>query len=370
MRKGQFEKSVDILKAFEKRDLDMRAMAATNLSFTYLLECDVRSAEYYADLAYDHDRYDAKALVNKGNCLALHGKVEVAKQFYLEAVGVEAGCVEAMYNLSLANTRIGDQSDSLQALHKLHQIIPHSPEVVHQIAALHESREEHHPALKWYNILVARVPFDPNVLQRIGQLSNCVEDKSHALHCHIESYRQHPVNLEVASWLGVWYVKSEMYSEAIHFFERASQVESSQVKWRLMISSCYRRMGSFYLALESYESIHVRYPQNVECLRYLIAICKDLKHPCEAYQARLAAICTTITTETELASSDAKCMATHDVAPIRPDESNFYEKQNRTGAHGESHLNIVDISNSGTGYQMVEGDDFNEADVQLLLKLG
>lgn len=367
MRKGRFEKSVDVLKAFEKRDLDMRAMAATNLSFTYLLEYDVRSAEYYADLAYDHDRYDAKALVNKGNCLALHGKVDVAKQFYLEAIGVEAGCVEAMYNLSLANIRMGNQSDSFQALHKLHQIIPHSPEVVHQIAALHESRDEHRPALKWYNILVARVPSDPGVLQRLGLLSNCVEDKSHALHCHIESYRQHPVNLEVASWLGVWYVKSEMYNEAIHFFERASEVESSEVKWHLMISSCYRRMGSLYLALESYQSVHACYPQNVECLRYLIAICKDLKHPYEAYQARLASICTTITTETGIVSSNTKSMATHEVPHIRQD--NTASCENSSGSHHKSHGSSIDTSNSGTALRMIESDDFNEADVQLLLKL-
>ena len=37
-------------------------------------------AEKYADLAYTHDRYNAKALVNKGNCLLLRGELDMAKQ--------------------------------------------------------------------------------------------------------------------------------------------------------------------------------------------------------------------------------------------------------------------------------------------------
>ena len=43
-------------------------MAATNLSFLYFLEGKMDQADKYADLAVRHDRYNAKALVNKGNC--------------------------------------------------------------------------------------------------------------------------------------------------------------------------------------------------------------------------------------------------------------------------------------------------------------
>jgi len=44
----------------------MKAMAATNLSFIYFLEGDLESANQYADLAVRNSRYNAKALVNKG----------------------------------------------------------------------------------------------------------------------------------------------------------------------------------------------------------------------------------------------------------------------------------------------------------------
>ena len=88
-----------MLKSFERKDTALKAKAATNLSFLYFLEGDVAQADKYANLAVRHDRYNAKALVNKGNCLNLTGEKEKAKELYLEAIGVEADCIEAIYNL-------------------------------------------------------------------------------------------------------------------------------------------------------------------------------------------------------------------------------------------------------------------------------
>ncbi len=57
---------VQVLKSFEKKDTALKAKAATNLSFLYFLEGDIAQADKYANLAVKHDRYNAKALVNKG----------------------------------------------------------------------------------------------------------------------------------------------------------------------------------------------------------------------------------------------------------------------------------------------------------------
>ena len=103
----------------------------------------------------------------------------------------------------------------------------------------------------------------------------------------MESYRHYPVNLDVISWLGVWFVKHEMYEKSIQYFERASQIQPNEVKWRLMVTSCYRRMGNYTKALQLYEQIHEEYPDNIECLRYLVAICKDLGRPYEEHQKKL-----------------------------------------------------------------------------------
>ena len=43
-----------------------------------------------------------------------------------------------------------------------------------------------------------------------------------------------------------------------------------------MIASCYRRMNLFNDALKVYEDIHQEYPDNIDCLRGLVQIRKEL----------------------------------------------------------------------------------------------
>lgn len=76
--------------------------------------------------------------MNKGNCLFIAEEYDRAKEFFLEAIGVEADCVEAIYNLGLVYKRLGYYNESLQAFEKLHTIIPTSPEVIYQIGHINE----------------------------------------------------------------------------------------------------------------------------------------------------------------------------------------------------------------------------------------
>jgi tetratricopeptide (TPR) repeat protein len=40
----------------------------------------------------------------------------------------------------------------------------------------------------------------------------------------------------------------------------------SQVKWQLMVASCYRRSGNYAAALDEYKKIHHKFPDNIECM--------------------------------------------------------------------------------------------------------
>jgi intraflagellar transport protein 88 len=56
------------------------ARAATNISFLYFLERDYTNAEKYSEVAIEYDRYNAKALVNRGNCLFMRHEFLRAKE--------------------------------------------------------------------------------------------------------------------------------------------------------------------------------------------------------------------------------------------------------------------------------------------------
>lgn len=288
LKKGNFTEAISALKAFEKKDRHLKAKAATNLSFVYYLEGDVAQADEYANMAVRFHRYNAKALVNKGNCYFVQGQYERAKELYLEAIGVEADCTESIFNLGLVNKRLGYLSDALQAFDKLHSIVPNLPEVIYQIANVHDMLDNHKASTDNFHTLLTQVPSDPGVHAKLGRVYNKRNDETNAFHYHKESYRYFPVDLDVISWLGVWYVKQEFYEQAITFFERAAEIQPAEVKWKLMIASCYRRMANFQHAVDLYEEIHRQYPENQECLRYLIIISKELNIKYDHYQREFA----------------------------------------------------------------------------------
>lgn len=290
MKKRRFDDSTRLLKEFEKKDASLRAIAATNLSFIYFLEGEYTQAETHADIAMKSDRYNAKALVNKGNCLFVQGGYDQARAMYLEAVGVEADCTEAIYNLGLVNLKMNNPSEAKSAFEKLHTGLSNMPEALYHLGAIAEKGIESpdlEEAAKTFQVLLNKVPGDPNICCKLGQIYEKLQDDNTACHWHTEAHRYFPVNLNVTSWLGVWYVKREMYEQAISYFERAALVQPSQVKWQLMVTSCYRRLGDFHKALELYQKIHEEHPDNIESLQYLEALCKELGRPAEEYSKKL-----------------------------------------------------------------------------------
>jgi len=203
---------------------------------------------------------------------------------------VSADCLEAIYNLGLVNMHIGKYQEALLAFDKLHSITHVNCEVMWQLGDIHEKLGNHAKAHEWFSLLVTSPkgrPTDPGVLARLANLFNQAGDETQAFHYHLESYRYWPVDMNVITWLGIYYVKQEMYEAAIPFFSRASQIEPAEVKWRLMVASCYRRMGAYPAALKLYEEIHHSHPNDIECVRYLITICKEMKQKYDHYANHL-----------------------------------------------------------------------------------
>ncbi|KAJ3015302.1 Intraflagellar transport protein 88 [Thoreauomyces humboldtii] len=276
LKAKDFTKAVETLKMFEKTDQKMMGTAATNLSFLYFLDGDHKQAEKYAEVAITTDRYNAKAQTNRGNCYYVRGNFEKAREHYQQAISVDAVCTEAMYNLGLVNKQLGLHLEALQWFEKLYAILRNSAEVIFQIADIYDKQGNLPQAMEWFNILISVVPTDPGVLARLGDMFVRDGDKSQAFQYYSESYRYYPSDMDVLAWLGAYYVECEVYEQAVQFFERAATIQPGQVKWQLMIASCFRRSGNYQQSFETYKRVHERFPDNVECLRFLVRICTDL----------------------------------------------------------------------------------------------
>jgi intraflagellar transport protein 88 len=142
-------------------------------------------------------------------------------------------------------------------------------------------------SMEWFNNLISCVPTDPGILARIGEMFLRENDSAQAFQSYSESFRYFPSNLGVLSWLGSYYVECEIYDQAritfyikkiflVQFFERAATIQPSEPKWQLLIASCHRRQGSYQKAYDTYKTINEKFPDNVECLRFLVRISTDL----------------------------------------------------------------------------------------------
>ncbi|XP_020314746.1 intraflagellar transport protein 88 homolog isoform X7 [Oncorhynchus kisutch] len=268
--------AVETLKTFEKKDSRVKSAAATNLSFLYFLEKDYDQADRYADLAMTADRYNPAALINKGNTVFVKKDYEKAAEFYKEALRNDSSCTEALYNLGLTYKRLGRLEESLDCFLKLHAILRNSSQVMWQLANLFEMLEDPHQAIEWLMQLITVTPTDPQVLAKLGELYDSEGDKSQAFQYYQESFRYFPSNIDVIEWLGAYYIDTQFCEKAIQYFERATLIQPTQVKWQLMVASCYRRSGNYQKALETYKDIHRKFPENVECLRFLVRLCTDM----------------------------------------------------------------------------------------------
>ena len=69
LKRKEFDFAINLMKVFEKKETEFRAIDATNISFMYFLERISNLAEDYADITVNTSQYNVKALVNKGNFL-------------------------------------------------------------------------------------------------------------------------------------------------------------------------------------------------------------------------------------------------------------------------------------------------------------
>ncbi|XP_075448401.1 intraflagellar transport protein 88 homolog [Ascaphus truei] len=276
LRQKDFNQAVETLKMFEKKDSRVKSAAATNLSSLYFLENEYTQAELYADLAVSSDRYNPFALTNKGNVVFRSGEYEKAAEYYKEALRNDSSCTEALYNIGLTYKKLNRLEEALDYFLKLHAILRNSAQVLNQIARLYEMLEDHNQAVEWLMQLISVVPTDSRALSKLGELYDTEGDKSQAFQYYYESYRYFPSNIEVIEWLGAYYIDTQFCEKAIQYFERAALIQPTQVKWQLMVASCYRRSGNYQKALDTYKEIHRKFPDNVECLRFLVRLCTDI----------------------------------------------------------------------------------------------
>ena len=187
----------------------------------------------------------------------------------------------------MVNAQLGLGEEAIHAFEKAHRITPNDPQILHQIADIYELQGRSQDALKWFNVLAARVPSDPTILARLGQLYAENNDEAQGLHYQLESFRHLPLDLDSICWIGTWFAQQEMYERSCYFFQQAALVQPKEIKWGFMVASAHKRCGAHDIAFRVYEKLHDQFPESIDCLRYLVAECKAVGKSSYQFENRL-----------------------------------------------------------------------------------
>lgn len=101
-------------------------------------------------------------------------------------------------------------------------------------------------------------------------------DETQAFQHYSEAHRLLPVSIDVISWLGGHYIASELYEKAVAMFDRAAAIQPQEPKWVVWAASCLRKTGALQQAFSRFQSIHAKFPHDIECLKALVALSGQL----------------------------------------------------------------------------------------------
>ncbi|XP_066250634.1 intraflagellar transport protein 88 homolog [Euwallacea similis] len=275
LKQNQLAEAIETLKGFEK-DSDIELNAATNLSFIYYLQGDYETALRYSFTVEQCKQPNANGFVNYGACLITKGQLDKAIQTFQKALELDSGHFEAIYNLGLCLKRQGHYIEALSCFQRFTGSLALLPGVVCQVANLLELIGDAEAAIDTYQQLLGLAPTDAKALQKLGELFDQEGDKQQAHHYHSDSFRYYPGNLSVIEWLGSYYIEMQVLEKALTYFEKAALMQPGEPKWNMMVAGCHRRSGNMHKALMLYQDIHRQFPENTECLRFLVRLCSDL----------------------------------------------------------------------------------------------
>uniref|UniRef100_A0A0N4ZCX5 TPR_REGION domain-containing protein n=1 Tax=Parastrongyloides trichosuri TaxID=131310 RepID=A0A0N4ZCX5_PARTI len=279
LKRGEITAATDAFLVFNTKESKVASSAANNLAMLSLIKgssVDINDAEAYADQSLSFDRYNSNAFVSRGNIYFAKNDYANALQYYREALNVEPSRVQALFNMGLVYQKTNDFQKALECYYKLNHILVNNVQVITQLAGIYEKIENNEQAIELYSQANSIAPTDPEILNKLGKLYDIEGDRSQAFQCFYDSFRLFPSNIKVIEWLGAYYIEAQFSEKAVSYFEKAAVIEPNNIKWQLMMASCERRSGNYQKALNLYKEIHRKFPENVECLKFLVRICSDL----------------------------------------------------------------------------------------------
>jgi intraflagellar transport protein 88 len=272
LKQDDILQAIETLKYFERKDTAVAVNASINLTFIHLMKKDYQLAENYAESARKLDTYNPAIYINLGVTEMIRENYDNAKQMFESALDIDATSFEALYNLGLLNKKTGDFEGALMYFRKLHTSFgtEQYPAIIYQIGNTYENMNDLSAALEWYLQLLGSIESDAGLLQKIAEIYEANGDRQQSFHYYFEAYRANPDNFNVINWIGTHFIELQVAERAINIYEKAYMHVPDDPYFLLRVAGIYRRIGSPQKSLRLFQEIHIKFPDNLDCIRALM----------------------------------------------------------------------------------------------------
>ncbi|XP_017011169.2 intraflagellar transport protein 88 homolog [Drosophila takahashii] len=295
LRQNDVNQAIETLQMYDRKSQgSMTASALTNLSFIYISLGNLEMATQCLN-----QLQEIGALENNALALINASIVDLRKQNFTSArdrleraLQLQPTNFEANYNLGLVALAQQDfeLAEERFELLKAQLMMPHSVQhshVFYQLAKLQERRlgsgfqgsSTPGVALQAYlQVLgISASDIDSRLFEKVGSLYEQIQDHQEANQYYHEAYRINMSDINIASSIGSYYIKLQATEKALYYYERAVLADPNDPNLMLRIASCFRNS---YLPPKQYlgmfQKIHVRFPDNLTCVRALMQVTKSL----------------------------------------------------------------------------------------------
>ena len=92
----------------------------------------------------------------------------------------------------------------------------------------------------------------------------------------MQCYKHDPSDIEVIEWVAGYLIDMKLPERAIPFYERGAVLQPNDVRWPMMTAACHRKVGNYTQAIEEYQGVYKKDPDNIVALQQLVRLAKDM----------------------------------------------------------------------------------------------
>lgn len=259
LKMGDAKKALDDAKIYlqsHPEDINARLQ----LSNIYFILADTSTARSVLENVLKQNPDHSDTFMFLGS-LILNEDPKEAVKIYEQYIRLNPDSADGHYNLGVAYQKIGNQDRARTMYEKVIELDPDSLQALMLLGQFSEENSDSDHAIGYFSKALQKIPENFNLRMKLVAL-NFQRKNYNAMESLLASYKNDPdAPNEVHLWLGLIYEKKKEPKEALKYYRRIRNAESSPDLYFRM-ANIYTELGQYKKALKTIQTLAERDPNN------------------------------------------------------------------------------------------------------------